>query len=127
MKTTGPNGFVLTLVIVALGLMTVILLALTTGTQTMLSQTDRMYVSAVENDLIASGTAWASTQVPAGRLTASDQGTSLDAGLLSERPCKLIVRLVNRDDNRAVVDVSTSCSKARWTLTHSRSYAIPIR
>jgi hypothetical protein len=127
MKTIRPNGFVLTLVIVALGLMTVILLVLTTGTQTMLSQTDRMYVSAVENDLIASGTAWAAAQLSAGRLTASDQGTPLDAGVLSERPCQLTVRLINRADNRAIVDISTSCSKARWTLTHSRSYTIPIR
>ena len=108
----------------ALGLMAVILLALTTGTQTLLSQADRMYLSAVERNLIASGTAWAAAQLPAGQLTAADQGTPLDAGVLSERPCTLSVRLVNRTDNEAVVDVSTSCSKARWTLTHSHSYAI---
>ena len=127
MRTARSNGFILTLVIVFLGLMAVVLLVLTDGTQTVLSQTDRMYLSAVESNLISSGAAWASAQLSADRLTPSNQGTELDARSLSDRPCSLSVRLTNRIDKQADIHISTSCSKARWTLARSRTYAIPTR
>jgi hypothetical protein len=127
MRTARSNGFILTLVILFLGVMAVVLLVLTDGTQTMLSQTDRMYLSAVENNLVSSGAAWASTQLSADRLAASNQATDLDAKLLSDRPCAVSVRLANRTDDQANVRISTSCSKARWTFTHSCTYAIPTR
>jgi hypothetical protein len=127
MRTARSDGFILTLVILALGMMGVMLLVLTTGTQTMLSQTDRMYLSAVESNLISSGTAWASTRLPTEGLAASDQSTQLDAGALSDRPCSLSVRLANRTDSQATLQISTSCGKAKWTLTHSRMYEIPAR
>ncbi len=125
MKNARSNGFILTLVLLCLGLMSVILMVLTTGTQTMLSQTDRMYVSAVESNLVSSGAAWAAVQLPQGALVASDQRTPLDVDALSERPCRLSVRLMDRSDTQATIDISTTCSKARWTLTRSHKYAIP--
>ena len=121
------SGFILTTVIVFLGIMGIVLLVLADGTNTMLSQTDRMYLKAVESNLISSGAAWASQQLSADRLAVSDQPTQLDAKPFSTLPCSLSVRLTNRTAGQADIRIATSCTKARWTLTHSRLYAIPAR
>jgi hypothetical protein len=127
MRTARSSGFILTLVIVFLGLMAVVLLVLNEGTQIMLWQTDRMYLAAVESNLVSSGAAWAAAQIAASRSAPSDQGAELDAKFFSDRPCSLSVRLMSRTDDQANIRISTSCSKASWTSSHSRTYAIPTR
>jgi hypothetical protein len=127
MNTARSKGFILTLVIVALGSMAVFMAVLTAGTEMMLMQTDRMYLSAIESDLISSGTAWASTRLSQGDLTGSSQDTRLDVNALSDRPCSLSARLANRTDSEATVDISTFCRKSRLTQTRTGKYAIPAR
>jgi hypothetical protein len=127
MRMAKSSGFVLTLVIVCLGLMAVVLLVLSDGTQTMLWQTDRMYLAAVERNLVSSGAAWASAQLSAGHPVPSQLATDLDAKLLSDRPCSLSVGLVSQADAQADVRIAVSCSKARWTVAHSHTYEVPAR
>jgi autotransporter translocation and assembly factor TamB len=127
MRTARSSGFILTMVIVFLGLMAVVLLVLTEGTQIMLWQTDRMYLAAVQSNLISSGAAWTSVQLSAGNTALSDREIELDAKSFSNRPCAVSVRLMSRTDSEAQIHIATSCSKARWTLTRARNYAIPLR
>jgi hypothetical protein len=124
MRTARSNGFIMVSVIVVLGLMAVVMLVLAEGTQTMLWQTDRMYLAAVETNLVSSGAAWASVQLSANRLPASGQVTELDAKSFSDRPCQLSIRLLGQSGDQTNVQISTSCSKSRWTFEHSRTYAI---
>jgi hypothetical protein len=119
------NGFVMTSVIVFLGVMGVVLLVLAQATNTMVFQTDRMYLKAVEDNLISSGAAWAAQQLSSDRMAVSKQPTELDATSFSDRPASLSVQLVNLADHRADVRIATSCTKARWTLTQSHIYIIP--
>jgi hypothetical protein len=125
MKTTREEGFILTMVILFLGLMSIVLLFLNEGVQTTLSQADRMYLAAVEQNLAASGAAWAASQLSADHPIPADRALDLDSKAFGDHPCGLSVRLAKRSDSRSEVVVSTTCAKSRWEFSRSRTYAIP--
>jgi len=64
---TRERGFILTFVIMALIVVGIATFVLTDGANTMFFHADTAYLRAVERGLIASGLAWASEKVSAGR------------------------------------------------------------
>jgi len=124
MKRRKRNGTVLTLVIFALGLVAAIMVVLTEGAKTMLYQADAAYLRAVQGNLTASGLAWAQHNMIDSNQPAGTDHVQLDVEPLSERSVELTVRLVEREDSEATVNITTSCTKARQTLHSAKDYTI---
>ena len=127
MKIAKKNGFVLTLVIVALILMAMVMFVLTEGANTMLFQADRASCQATQRNLAASGLAWSQSQASRENAVALSDPVELDSRLLSERQATLTVGFARITDAAADIRIETSCSKGRQTLTESRDCTIPVR
>jgi hypothetical protein len=124
MKTNRRRGAILTLVIVALGLMAVVMLVLTEGANTMLFQADAAYCRAVERNLTASALAWGQSQAARGDAVAAKEPLVLDCDGFGDRRASLTVQFVRVGKDDAGIRIATSCSKGRHTLTESTDYAI---
>lgn len=119
------EGFVLSLVIVAFGLLGVAMLVLTEGSNTMLFQADTSYLQAVERNLKTSGLAWAQHQVRDQGSKAPDGPVSLDVEALSSRPATLTVQFQPVGAVPSKVRIDTTCRKGRQVQTDSTVLAIP--
>jgi len=126
MKKTSKNGFILSLVIVALGLLAVVMAVLTRGTNTMLFQADRAYLQAVERNLTASGLAWARRQALQGQATVSAEAVGLDIGSLTMRQGTLAVSFVEVGPASVDVRVEATCTKGRQTSRTQRQYVVAL-
>ncbi len=119
------TGAVLTLVIVALALTGVVMFVLTQGSNAMLFRADTAYLQALERDLIASGLALARQKVSAGLPT--DELSDLDVAALGVPNGRLLVRVLEVQNDQARVHIETSCRKGRRTLDTSRDFTILLR
>ncbi len=126
MKPTKKRGFVLTLVIVALGLMGVVMAVLTGGANTMLFHADRAHARAVERNLTASGLAWArqlalhkETAVPA-------EPVALDVRAFNLPQASLAVALTRVGATAVEVRVESTCVKGRQTSKTQRQYTVAL-
>ena len=126
MKQTKKRGFVLTLVIVALGLMGVVMAVLTGGANTMLFQADRAYLEAVERNLTASGLAWARHRVVQGDVVPSTVPTELDVSRLKGRQAALAVSFTRIDSLSASVQLETNCVKGRHAFKASDEHTLDL-
>ncbi|UCD50707.1 MAG: hypothetical protein JSW27_24695 [Phycisphaerales bacterium] len=126
MKTARQDGFVLTLVIVALGLMGVVMAVLAGAGNTMLFHADRAQVEAVERNLTASGLAWARHQALQPGATVTAQPVELDVRAFGIRQARLAVSFAQTDAGSVDVRIEASCSKGRQTARTQRQYAIVL-
>lgn len=120
------RGFSLTLVIIALILVSGSLFVLTTGSNTMLFHADSAYLHAVERNLIASGLVWARTQASRGQERPVGEPVDLDVASFGCPGARLVVQILNVQDGRATVRIETSCHKGRSSLDASRDYTVAI-
>jgi hypothetical protein len=121
------EGFILTLVIVALTLMGVVMFVLTEGSNTMLFQADAAYLHATERNLIASGLAWAREKASSSVGTPGSEPVELDTAAFGLPNTRLVVRLVDVQNGTAKVQIETSCRKGRRTLRSSRTFTVAGR
>lgn len=121
------NGFILTLVIVALMLVGVVMFILTEGSNTMLYQADAAYLTVVERNLIASGLAWAREKVSSNAATPSAAPVELDTAAFDLPHAGLAVRIEDVQNGIAKVRIETSCHKGRRTLKTSRTFNVTGR
>lgn len=126
MKTARQNGFVLTLVIVALGLMGVVMAVLAGASNTMLFHADRAQVEAVERNLAASGLAWARHQVLQPGATMAAQPMELDVRTFRIPQARLAVSIAQADAGSVDVRIEASCGKGRQTARTQRQYGIAL-
>lgn len=124
MNATHRKGTVLTLVIVAIGLMAVVMSVMTEGANTMLFQADAAYCKAVERNLTASALAWSRSQVAAADAIAADNPIMLDCHRLSDQRPALTVQFTQMGESTANVRIATSCRKGRQRLEKEREYVI---
>lgn len=124
MRKANKSGFVLSMVIVALGLLAVVMAVLTEGTNTMLFHADRAYLQAVERNLAASGLAWARRQSLQGQAAVSAEPVALDVASLHVRQGSLAVSFVQVGPAGAEVRIEASCVKGRRSLHDEHEYAI---
>lgn len=120
------RGFSLTLVIIALIMVSGSLLVLTTGSNAMLFHADSAYLHAVERNLVASGLAWAQTQASGGGEPPVGKSVDLDVASFGCPSARLVVQILNVQEGQATVRIETSCHKGRSALDGSRNYTVAI-
>jgi hypothetical protein len=126
MRNPKTEGFVLVLVIVALGLVGVVMLVLTEGANTMLFHADRAYLEAVERNLTASGLAWARQQAVQSDAAASAVSTELDVTRLKGPQAALTVSFTSVESAAATVQVGTRCAKGRHIFQTSDEHTLNL-
>lgn len=126
MRRLRKSGFILSLVIVALGLLGVVMAVLGQGTNTMLFQADRAYLRAVERNLAASGLAWARHQALQQEATVSAEPIGLDTRFPGVRQASLTVSFTEIGTATAGVHVETACAKGRRTSKTTQDYTIHL-
>ena len=120
------NGFVLILVIIVMALIGVVMFVLTEGANTMLFQSNRAYLEAVERNLIASSLTWAKQNIESQKAEIFKRTIDLDIADLDIQDATLSVVVVPARGKEAEVEVSTSCSRGRRTLRHHDKYKIRV-
>lgn len=126
MKPTKKRGFVLTLVIVALGLMGVVMAVLTRGTNTMLFHADRAHVRAVERNLTASGLVWARQRALHQETAVSAEPVVLDVRAFNLPQASLAVAFTKVGATAVEVTVESTCAKGRQTSKIQRQYGVAL-
>jgi hypothetical protein len=125
MDVSRKNGFVLVLVIIVISLLGVAMLVLTDVAKTLLFQTDRAYLEAVEDNLTAGALAWSRQNVRS-LTTEPNKVVELDTSAMRLRDSKLTVQVKSVTDTAVTIQVSTSCKKGRLALTGCRQYKIVL-
>jgi hypothetical protein len=126
MRVARKDGFVLALVIVALGLLGVVMAVLTGGANTMLFQADRAHVQAVERNLTASGLAWARYRSAQTDTVTSAEPAELDTSALADRQATLTVAFTEVGTDTVDVRIETTSAKGRHRLDASNDYVLPL-
>ena len=126
MKAARKEGFVLALVIVALGLLGVVMAVLTGGANTMLFHADRAHVQAVERNLKASGLAWARHRAAQTDTVTSAEPAELDTSSLAVRQATLTVAITKIGTDTVDVRIETTSAKGRHRLSASNDYVLPL-
>jgi type II secretory pathway pseudopilin PulG len=124
MKKTRQNGFILIYVIVSIALIGAVMFVLTDDSNTMLFQSDRAYLRAVQRNLVASGLTWARHSIKSQRTEAFNKPAELDITNLNTRGSALTVTIDAPADRKPQVQIDTSCTRARRTLTSRDKYEI---
>ena len=127
MKTGNKSrkGFVLILVIVILSLVEVCMIVLACNANTFIFQADRDYLEACRQNLVASGLCWAKKNVDAPKTTAGV--IELDTADLNIKTATLSVAVSEKHKGTAQVEINTSCSRGRQTITSSGKFTVSTR
>lgn len=126
MKKIRQNGFVLLLVITAIALVGAASYILAGGTNTMLFQSDTVYLQACERNLRASGLAWAKQNIKNRNQGSFNRMIELDTANLGIRGSSLNVFISISQDKQAEVRINTSCSRASRTFKHDNRYMVNL-
>ncbi len=126
MKRRKRNGFVLVLVITAIAVIAVEMFALAGIANTMQFQSHSAYLQACERNLLASGLMWAKQNVQNGSREVFDKTIQLDVGRMNIRGSALDVTITVSPDNEAEVQINSSCTRGRQTLTGGNKYKIEL-
>ena len=125
-RANRAGGFVLILAVMTMAMVAIAALVLAETSATMLFQTDRVYLEAVQRNLAASGLAWSrrNTQSLSAEL---GKVVELDTGDMRLRDSSLSIQADNLSDGVVDIRVTTSCKKGRQTLSRSDKYTIPLQ
>ena len=131
------RGFVLVYVILLICMVGLFMSVLTGGTTSMLRQTNKAQVRAIERNLQLSGLAWAARHRSKGGETPEATGQAaanpietaqtvrLDVMALSTRPARLKVVISGAAEGRPVsVQISTSCTYGTQTVDQTTTYVL---
>ena len=124
MKIRAKKGFVLILVILIIELVGIVTFIMANEAQTIVFQANNMYLQACERNLIASGLAWSEINIQKESGDISGKMIELDVAEMNIRDSSLSVKPVIPADGQPQVQISTSCSRGRNTLTNHDTYSI---
>ena len=124
MKKNREKGFILILVILLIQMIGIIVYILTSEAQTILYQANSTHLQACERNLIASGQAWAKINIPKDSGDISGKTIELDVTEMNIRGSSLAVNLSIPAETQPQVQIKTSCSRGRKTLTSDQTYTI---
>jgi hypothetical protein len=127
MKHRKQNGFVLLLVIVAIGLIGAEMFVLTGISNQILFQSDTAYLQACERNLATSGLAWTKRNIKNADKETFDRPIELDVSSTNIYGATLSVDIITAEDEEAEVQINTSCIHDRHTLRHSSRYLIRLK
>ncbi len=118
------NGFALVIAIMAMLMVGFAIFILTACSNTLMDQSDAIYLRAFERNLTASGLAWAERN--AQRAGVLGKTIELDvAGLYVGSP-ELTVAVGTGEDDTLQIEVSTSASHKRRTIRQNRKYTLEL-
>ena len=126
MKQRRQDGFVLILVVVIIALIGTSVLVLSNNTETMLFESNRAYLQAVQRNLMASGLAWVKHNVKNQHREDFDKGIELDVTNMNARKSSLTVTIGMPRDRDASVQINTSCSWGKHTVRRANDYRIRL-
>ena len=128
MNKNRKNGFVLVLVIMALMLVSVIMFVLSTGSSKMMFQSDTAYLKACQQNLTASGLAWARGNAKGRDVASPEQPVVLDVDGLGMRDALLTVEFISGSEAALPqVRITTTVSRSARTLRNEAAYDIALR
>ncbi|MGD0552579.1 MAG: hypothetical protein ABSB25_08010 [Sedimentisphaerales bacterium] len=116
------NGFVMLIVISILALIGMYMIVLASDANTFIFQADRAYLEACQQNLTASGLAWAKKNSNTLMTTAAT--VELDTADMGIKKAALNVKLLVGEKGKSQVEIKTSCSKARQRLSSVKKLAI---
>jgi len=123
MKDKRNKGFVLLLVIMLIAMFGIIVSILTEASNTMVFQSNKAYLRSCERNLIASGLAWSKINIQKDIGEIPGKMIELDVTEMNIRGSSLSVN-INPPQTQPQVQIRTSCSRGRQTLTDDRTYTI---
>lgn len=126
MKNPQQNGFVLILVVVAIGLIGAMMTVLTSSANKILFQSDKAYLQTCQRNLVISGLAWAKRNIKNESKETFNRTIELDVTSMSISGATLSVNIDIPKDQEAEIQINTSCSRARRTLRHNDKYRIGL-
>ncbi len=126
MKGLKRNGFVMVLVITAMAVIAVEMFALAGIANTMQFQSHSAYLQACERNLLASGLAWAEQNIQNESGDILDKTVELDVSRMNIRAAALDVTTETPAGGQAQVQVNSSCTRGRQTLTGEGRYRIEL-
>ena len=127
MKNPQQNGFVLILVIAAMGLIGAMMVVLTGSANKILFQSDTAYLQACRRNLVTSGLTWAKRNIKNQSEETFNRTIELDVTSMGISGATLSVNIDIPKDQEPEVQINTSCSRARRTLRHNEKYRIGLR
>ncbi len=124
MKNRTDKGFVLVLVVMLIALIGMIVSLLTEASNTMIFQSNKTYLRACERNLIASGLAWSKINIQKDSGDIPGKMIELDVAEMNIHGSGLTVDISRPAQTPPHVQIRTSCSRGRQTLTSDRTYTI---
>ena len=124
MKHTKQNGFVLLLVVVAIGLIGAEMFVLTSSANQILFQSDTAYLQACERNLVTSGLAWAKRNMNNEDMETFNRPVELDVTSMSIYGATLSVNIDPAKEGKTEVQINTSCIHDRRTLSGNYKFHI---
>ncbi len=118
------GGFLFVILLVTLSLVSVVLLFLASASDSMMFQANNTYLQACERNLISSGLNWAKINSQNAAVRDVNDTIKLDASKMGIMRSSLEIKFVKAKDGKPEVQIKTSCSKARMTLTNSSTFKI---
>ena len=112
-------------VICILGLIGEYMIILTSDANIFGFQADRAYLEACQQNLTASGLAWAKKNANTSMTTTA--AVELDTADMGIKKATLSVKLFVGERGKSQVEIETSCSKARQRLSSVKKLAIETR
>ncbi len=124
MKNPQQKGFVLILVIAAMGLIGAMMIVLTGSANKILFQSDTAYLQACQRNLVTSGLVWAKRNIKNQSKETFNRTIELDVTSMSISGATLSVNIDIRKDKEPEVQINTSCRRVRRILRHDEKYRI---
>jgi hypothetical protein len=126
MKEPRQKGIALILVITAMAIIGLEMHVLSGGSNTMLHQSNRIYLQACKRNLTASGLAWAKQNIRNNNTDVFGKRMELDASALNIKDSGLTVTVSTAPDKAAQAQINASCSRSGRTLRSNKKYEIEL-
>ena len=124
-RKSSQSGFVMLIVIAILALIGIYMIVLASEANFFGFQADWAYLEACQQNLTASGLAWARKNANTSMTTAA--AVELDTADMGIKKAALSVKLSVGEKGKSQVEIETSCSKARQRLSSVKKLAIETR
>ncbi len=123
-NTKDNKGTVLVLVISIMGFMGVAMLTLSSASNMLNFQTNKVYLEACERNLTSSGLSWAKTHIKNETITDFNDTISLDVNDMKILRSSLELKISNQNNEQKEVQIKTSCGQARLNRSTQKSFII---
>ncbi len=126
MNHSRQKGAALVLAITAMAIIGLEMHVLSSGSNTMLFQSDRAYLEACKRNLITSGLAWAKRNIQNNNKEAFEKSVELNTDALNIKESNLVVTITIPTIEKPQAQINVSCSRSRQTFKSDKKYQIKL-